>query len=80
MEVLRKSKHERFAQAIAAGDSPKQAYTTAYGSAKGADQSACRLLKNAEISRRIGKCFLELVECFFLVPVVFTGVRFFKKR
>ena len=62
MAVLKKSQHEQFAQLVATGIQPRQAYATAYGSAKGADQSASRLLKNAQVSSRIGELRLVVAE------------------
>lgn len=60
MGLLPKAKHEQFAQLVARGESAGQAYVSAYGAAKGADQSACRLLKNAQIRSRIGELQAEI--------------------
>ena len=60
MPILSKPKHEEFAQLVARGESAGQAYVSAYGPAKGADQSACRLLKNAKIRGRIGELQAEI--------------------
>lgn len=62
MAVLQKAKHEQFAQAIAAGQGSGQAYVSVYGASKGADQSACRLLKNAQISARIAELRSKVAE------------------
>jgi hypothetical protein len=55
MSLLSKPKHERFAQLVARGETARRAYVAAYGSAKGAEQSASRLLRNAKVSARIGE-------------------------
>lgn len=62
MPVLQKLSHERFCQAFIGGQSAGQAYVSVYGPAKGADQSASRLLKNAQISRRIAELRSEVAE------------------
>lgn len=51
--MLRNAKHEHFAQLVSKGEKPGRAYVIAGYSENGADQSACRLLKNAEIEARI---------------------------
>lgn len=53
MSALRNSKHEHFAHLIAKGGNPRQSYIDAGYSDKGADQSASRLLRNAEIAARV---------------------------
>lgn len=53
MAVLKKAKHEKFAQLVAKGLNATQAYTSAGYSGSGAKQSAGRLLTNADISNRI---------------------------
>lgn len=55
MPGLTKSRHELFAQAVAAGQKPADAYVSVYGACKGATQSGGRLLRNAQISARIGE-------------------------
>ena len=47
------SKHEKFCHGIAAGKSATQAYIEAGYSENGAGQSGERLLKNADVSKRI---------------------------
>lgn len=58
--MLNKAAREQFAQLVARGESAGQAYVAAYGPAKGADQSAFRLLRNAQIRRRIGELEAEI--------------------
>lgn len=53
MPVLRNAKHEHFAQLIAGGLSAPKAYASAGYSEQGAAQSANRLLRDAEVSRRV---------------------------
>lgn len=54
MPVLRNAKHEHFAQLIAkGGTTPPKAYVIAGYSDKGAAQSANRLLKDADVVRRV---------------------------
>jgi hypothetical protein len=53
MAALANSKHEHFAQAIAKGVSASKAYVSAGYSAKGAKQSAARMLTNADHCSRI---------------------------
>lgn len=60
MALLSKPKHEMFAQLVARGDTRGKAYVSAYGATKGADQSALRLLKNAQISARIAELRLAI--------------------
>ena len=62
MPLLTKPKHEHFAQLIAGGHTAGQAYVAAYGEAKGAAQSAFRLLKNAQIQGRIAELRGEISE------------------
>jgi len=50
---LRNSRHEQFAQLVAAGKTPRDAYISAGFSAKGASTSAARLLRNAPIQTRV---------------------------
>lgn len=45
MPILRNLRHEHFAQLIATGKTPKESYTCVYPNAKGAHQSASRLLR-----------------------------------
>jgi hypothetical protein len=58
MAELKKAKYEKFAQSIAKGLNATQSYISAGYSSAGAAQSAERLLRNAEITKRI----LELRE------------------
>lgn len=60
MGVLTKSKHERFAQLVARGETAGAAYISVYGEAKGAGQSASRLLKNAKVAARIAELRREI--------------------
>ena len=60
MGILSKPKQEHFAQLCAKGEKRGQAYVTAFGPSKGADQSACRLLKNAKISTRIAELSAQI--------------------
>src|SRR5947209_3055458 len=55
MGVLQKSRHEQFAQLVAGGETAGKAYVSLYGEAKGSDQSASRLLRNAQISARVAE-------------------------
>jgi phage terminase small subunit len=47
------TRHEKFCQGVASGESASAAYFLAGYSKNGAGQSAERLLKNADVSRRI---------------------------
>ena len=60
MSVLTNSKHEHFAQAVAKGVSATKAYVAAGYSAKGAAQSAARMLTNADICSRLAELQLTL--------------------
>src|SRR5450432_4332826 len=60
MSVLTNSKHEHFAQAVAKGVSATKAYVAAGYSAKGAAQSAARMLTNADICSRLAELHLTL--------------------
>lgn len=60
MATLAKSKHEQFAQLVARGETAGAAYISVYGEAKGAGQSASRLLKNANVSARIAELRREI--------------------
>ena len=60
MAVLDNSKHEHFAQAVAKGVSATKAYVLAGYSAKGAAQSAARMLTNAEVSTSVLELQTEL--------------------
>jgi hypothetical protein len=62
MPVLQKSRHEQFAQLVARGETAGKAYASLYGEARGADQSASRLLRNAQISARIAELRSEVAE------------------
>jgi hypothetical protein len=62
MSVLSNSKHEHFAQFVAEGLSPLDAYGRAGYSGAGAQQSASRLLRNANISRRIKELRKQITE------------------
>jgi hypothetical protein len=62
MPVLKNAKHEHFAQLCAKGEKPAKAYTSAGYSDKGADQSASRLLKTAQISSRVAELKEAIVE------------------
>ena len=53
MPVLRNSKHEKFAQLIARGETQTKAYVKAGYSETGADGNASRLIGNDRISARI---------------------------
>lgn len=52
---LKNSKHEHFAQLVSKGEKASRAYVTAGYSKAGAEQSANRLLKNADIQTRIAQ-------------------------
>lgn len=53
MALLNNRRHEHFAQLVAKGEKPGRAYVTAGYSEKGADQSAARLLRDAQICSRV---------------------------
>ena len=53
MPVLRNPRHERFAQAVAGGIRPAEAYVAVGYSSNGAPQSAGKLLNKAEVRGRI---------------------------
>lgn len=55
MSILPNAKHEHFAQLVAKGEAPQNAYVLAGYSEQGAAQSASRLLKHAEVLRRIAQ-------------------------
>ena len=55
MAVLKNSRHEHFAAAIAKGTSASKAYVLAGYSKKGAQQSSARLLLNAVICSRVSE-------------------------
>lgn len=52
-EPLANARHEKFAQAVAGGESAMKAYVTAGYSAKAAKQNASELRENAGISKRV---------------------------
>jgi hypothetical protein len=52
---LKNAKHEHFAQLVAKGEKASRAYVTAGYSKAGAEQSANRLLKNADVCERIAQ-------------------------
>jgi hypothetical protein len=62
MSVLSSSKHEHFAQLVAKGVSPIDAYVQAGYAKSGARQSAHRLLHGADISRRIKELRRQISE------------------
>lgn len=53
--MLRNTKHEHFAQLVAKGEKAGPAYVAAGYSVNGADQSAARLLRDAEVCSRIAQ-------------------------
>lgn len=53
--ILPKAKHEHFAQLVANGETPPKAYVIVGYSEQGAAQSANRLLRDADVSRRIAE-------------------------
>lgn len=53
MGILKNAKHEHFAQLVSKGKTPPKAYVLAGYSEAGSAQSANRLLKNADVARRI---------------------------
>lgn len=53
MPLLKNQRYEQFAQLVAGGKSPSEAYTLAGYSGKGAAQSANRLNKDAAVAKRI---------------------------
>lgn len=55
MPALKNARHEAFARGIVEGRSARQAYISAGYSENGADQSASRLLSNAEVSARVAE-------------------------
>jgi len=55
MGILKNKRHEHFAQLVANGKTPPQAYVAAGYSEHGAAQSANRLLKNVEIANRVSE-------------------------
>jgi hypothetical protein len=60
MPVLQNSKHEQFAVNVSKGLSAARAYTSVYGEAEGARQSAYRLLRNTQVSARVAELTTEL--------------------
>lgn len=62
MPVLANPKHEQFAQGIALGKTPPEAYVSAGYSKSGAAQSAGRLLRNADVSSRIAELAAKVNE------------------
>jgi len=62
MPVLKKPRHEKFAAGIAARLSPREAYIQAGYSKSGADQSASRLLKTADIAARVKELSEEITK------------------
>src|SRR5215831_20906483 len=60
MPVLQNSKHEQFAVNVSKGLSATCAYTSVYGEAEGARQSAYRLLRNPQVSARVAELTGEL--------------------
>ena len=60
MPVLQNSKHEQFAVNVSKGLSATRAYTSVYGEAEGARQSAYRLLRNPQVSARVAELTTEL--------------------
>lgn len=55
MPLLTNRRHEHFAQLVAKGEKPGRAYVTAGYSEAGADQSAARLLRKAEVCSRVAE-------------------------
>lgn len=51
--ILKNARHEHFAQLVAGGKTPPQAYILSGYSKAGAAQSANRLLKNADVALRV---------------------------
>ena len=62
ISMLKNKKHEHFAQMIAGGKNPQQAYIIAGFSEKGAAQSANRLLKVANVELRIAQLIKTIEE------------------
>ena len=60
MPVLKNPKHEQFALAYARTGKGGESYTSVYGPSKGADQSAGRLLRNAQIVERVRAVLAEV--------------------
>lgn len=65
MAALKNTRHEQFAQLVAAGKTPTESYRLAYPSSKGPAQSGSRLKEDARISARIA----ELCELAANIPV-----------
>jgi hypothetical protein len=55
MPTLRNPRHERFAQLVASGIRPQDAYVSVGYSARGAHQSAGRTLRIASVKARVGE-------------------------
>lgn len=55
MPVLKNTKHEYFAQGVAKGKTQMQAYIDAGYSKRGAEVSACQLLRNSKVQERIAE-------------------------
>jgi phage terminase small subunit len=53
MAVLLNTRHERFAQAVASGSSPTNAYVSAGYKKAGAAQNAARLLRDDKVRARL---------------------------
>ncbi len=55
MTPISNAKHEQFVQLIMAGETATRAYILSFGDAKGAAQSASRLLRQAEVAARLAE-------------------------
>ena len=58
--MLRNPRHELFARLVAAGKPATRAYIEVGFAEKGAEQSACRLLKKPEVEKRVREVQAEI--------------------
>jgi hypothetical protein len=62
MTILTNPRHEKFALLVASGLTPTKAYVEAGFSARGARQSAHRLLRDPDVSLRVAEATMDLSE------------------